>query len=341
MKIFRALTLAVVLITVGGLAARAAPVEQDISFHGSGGVVIAGTLTLPESASDGRRVPAVLLMQGSGPTDRDGNQGPALRPDLLRQLAEVLAEEDIASLRFDKRGMHANRSTLPARQDELSAFFEWSAFVGDARQAFAFLTAHPTIAANRVGVVAHSEGGLIALDMAARYSPQPRALVLTATAGRPIGQVIRDQLSAALDQQQATEQQRQFFLDADQRIQAEILASGKVPANIHPGLAALYPSYAGSFLKSQLALDPIVLAAQFNGPILVITGTADVQVSATRDAGRFAAALAQRKDGSEVVTPPDVTHNLKTVVNNDDPGVTGKLDSRVKDRIVHWLKLNL
>src|SRR5580765_3064231 len=92
MKIFRTLTLAVMLMTVGGFAARAAPVEQDISFHGSGGVVIAGTLMLPESASDGRRVPAVLLMQGSGPTDRDGNQGPAFRPDLLRQLAQVLAE---------------------------------------------------------------------------------------------------------------------------------------------------------------------------------------------------------------------------------------------------------
>jgi hypothetical protein len=116
------------------------------------------------------------------------------------------------------------------------------------------------------------------------------------------------------------------------------LAAGKVPADVPTGLAALYPSYLGPFLKSVLALDPVVLSANFKGPILVLNGTADTQVLASRDAGRFSSAFAGRNDGSEVFTPSRVSHNLKTVTGSDDPGITGGVDPRVKDVIVCWLK---
>src|SRR5438067_1649273 len=102
-----------VIIMVYDSAGTAAPVEQHISFQGNGGITIAGTLVLPETANSDRLVPAVLLIQGSGPTDRDGNQPPNLQTDLLRQLANILAGAGIASLRYDKRGMYANRDALP------------------------------------------------------------------------------------------------------------------------------------------------------------------------------------------------------------------------------------
>ena len=140
-------------------AAAAASVEQHISFQGKDGIPIAGTLVLPEPANSDRLAPAVLLIQGSGPTDRDGNQPPNLQTDLLRQLADILAGAGIASLRYDKRGMHENRDSFPKHQNELSDFFSWSAFVDDAHAAFAFLVTHPGIASDRVGVLGHSEGG--------------------------------------------------------------------------------------------------------------------------------------------------------------------------------------
>src|SRR5438105_11359896 len=87
------------LITIFATATAAAPVEQQVTFTGAGGVTLAGTLVLPESASADRLVPALLLIQGSGPSDRDGNQLPNLRTDILRQVAELLAEQNIASLR--------------------------------------------------------------------------------------------------------------------------------------------------------------------------------------------------------------------------------------------------
>jgi dienelactone hydrolase len=296
-------------------------------------------VALPASAGPERPVPALLLLQGGGPTDRDGNQLPGLRSDLLRELAQVLADEGIASLRFDKRGMYANRAGLPAHPDELPKFFSWPSFAGDAQAAFLFLKAYPAVTPDRVGILGHSEGGLLALDLTTR--DRPKLLILASTPGRPLGDVIHDQLSALLDRQHAIPAQRRFLLDADQRIRARILASGNVPPDVPAGLAALYPSYLGPFLKSALALDPAALAAGFGGPILVINGAADTQVAATRDAVRFASALAARHDGSEVFTPAGVSHNLKTVTSRDDPGITGSLDAGVKDVILRWLKTAL
>ena len=327
------------LVLTGASCGKSASIEREIDFLGAGGVKIAGTLALPGSASPERTVPALLLLQGSGPTDRDGNQPPILRTDLLRELAQVLADDGIASLRFDKRGMYANRAGLPANPDELSEFFSWPSFAGDAHAAFAFLKAQPAVAADRVGILGHSEGGLLALDLTTR--DRPKLLILASTPGRPLGDVIHDQLSALLDRQHAIPEQRRFLLNADQRIRAQILASGNVPPDVPAGLAALYPNYLGPFLKSALALDPAALAARFEGPILVINGAADTQVAATRDAARFASALASRHDGSEVFTPAGVSHNLKTVTGSNDPGITGSLDAGVKDVVLRWLKTAL
>jgi pimeloyl-ACP methyl ester carboxylesterase len=303
-------------------------------------VRLAGSLTLPQLASADRPVAALLLIQGSGPTDRNGNQPPALMPDLLRQLAEALAGADIATLRYDKRGMHANRASLPSGQDALAFFFSWSAFVGDAHAALGFLRQLPAIAPDRVGILGHSEGGLIALAAAADGA-RPRMLVLASTPGRPLGEVIHDQLATLLQRQQATAKQQQFILAADLRIRSAILATGKVPADVPPGLAALYPSYLGPFLKDELGLDPAALAGGYQSPVLVINGGADSQVSAARDAASFARALATRQDGSAVFMPDAVSHNLKPVRGADDPGVAGSVAASVREKLLSWAKAAL
>ncbi len=338
MRRLMVLGLALAMIVPAGARAQPASSEQAVSFQGSGGVPIAGSIVLPAGADAAHRAPAMLLLQGSGPVDRDGNQPPSFRTDLLPQVAEILAGQGIATLRFDKRGMYANRATMPKQAEELPAFFSWEAFVGDARAAFAFLAAHPAVAPDRVGVLGHSEGGLLALELGQGGSSRPKLLVLAAAAGRPLGDVIHDQLEALLERQHATPEQRKFFLDADARIRAEILATGKVPLDVPAGLAALYPSYLGPFYKSVLAIDPAALAAAYRGPMLIINGRADTQISATRDAARFAALLASRHDGSEVFTPDAVSHNLKHVGNGDDPGIAGPIDPGVKETIQRWLK---
>ena len=102
------------------LAARPAPAaEREVQFEGAGGVRLSGTLLLPEAAT--RHVPAVVLVAGSGPTDRNGNQPPLLWTGLLKQTAEMLADAGIASLRYDKRGLDRS-GARPKDPGELARF---------------------------------------------------------------------------------------------------------------------------------------------------------------------------------------------------------------------------
>src|SRR4051794_36546048 len=110
-----------VLVAALLLAPRAlgATTEREVGFDGAGGVKLSATLSLPPGASERDRVPAVVLVAGSGPTDRNGNQPPLLWIGLLKQTADLLAGAGIASLRYDKRGV--GRSTrVPKGADALA-----------------------------------------------------------------------------------------------------------------------------------------------------------------------------------------------------------------------------
>ena len=111
---------------------------RAIKFPGAGGIELGGTLMLPGIAAS-KRVPGVVLIAGSGPTDRDGNN-PLVpeRIDLLRQVAERLAEAGIASLRYDKRGI-GQSTRAPNTVAGAEAFFAWENFIGDVQLAHAEL----------------------------------------------------------------------------------------------------------------------------------------------------------------------------------------------------------
>lgn len=310
-------------------------VETPLAFAGQGGVPLQGTLTRPDRAGD-TPVGAVLLIQGSGPTDRDGNQPPHLRTDLLRQLAHRLADSGIASLRVDKRGMHANAASLPRDPAGLESFFTWEAALGDAAAALRALAEQPGLSPGRFGIVGHSEGGMIALEVARRGMAEPRALVLLATPGRNAGTIIEEQLDAIMRRQGLADGVRAAVLADDRRIRDTIAETGRVPGDVPPGLRALYPPYIGPFLQDQLRLDPAAAAAGVPMPVLVVTGRSDMQVSADRDAVAYAATLKERTDGSAVETPEGVSHNLKAAAAGE-PGIDGTVAEPVLAILLPWL----
>jgi len=318
------------------LSGECAAAQQSITFRGSGGIPLAGTLTLPTSVRPDAGFPAVLLIQGSGPTDRDGNQRPAIVTDLEQQVAELLAAEGVASLRYDKRGMHENRPTLPKNRDEWPAFFSWSAFLQDADSALRFLAEQPKIDRQRIGIFGHSEGGLIALALEASEGPRAKAVVIASTAARPLDQLIHEQLARQLEGASAS--QRDALLAVDLTIQRRIRSNGTVPQDVPGALTALYRADTAPFLKAVFELDPVALAMRTVSPILAIYGGADVQVSATRDAPLMASALAGRNDGSKSIVVPNVSHNLKSVTKAGDPGFAGPLYETVKRELVTWLR---
>jgi hypothetical protein len=113
------------------LAPLARADETEITFRGQGGIVLSGTLTTPDGVIG--KVPAMLLLPGSGPTDRDGNQLMAnLRTDLLKGVAEGLAAAGIASLRFDKRAHMRYQKVWPKKISDMADFFDYDKFVADA-----------------------------------------------------------------------------------------------------------------------------------------------------------------------------------------------------------------
>lgn len=311
-------------------------VNQQISFTSNDGAVLAGTLTLPGGMVE--KVPALVLLQGSGPTDRDGNQPPVLRTDLLRQIAEGLAQKGIATLRYDKRGMHANAAGLPVDPKDYAAYFNWQNFVDDAYAAYAFLRSQSSVDLNKVGLAGHSEGGSIALDLAQRLrdGEKPLALLLLSTAGRPLDVIVREQLERQLAAVKPA--QKRAFLTENDRVVREIRDTGKVPEKLPPALNGLYPSYSGLFWQAQLKLDPAELAQRFAGPVMIVQGDADIQISAERDAVALDRALQKRgSDDHTLILLPRTSHNLKRLQDDKDQGFEGEIDPALTERMATWL----
>jgi hypothetical protein len=331
------LRLLIVALLIRIPCAAGASNELRVSFGGAQGAILAGTLQLPPGD---QVVPGLVLLAGSGPTDRDGNQPPAIHTDLLKQIAQGLADRGIASLRFDKRGMYANAAELPKEVSKYGDFFSWENFVGDAVGACHFLRQQARVDPKRIGILGHSEGGLLALEAADLLNTQghpPAVLILISTPGRTLDAVITDQLKSILARQGATPEQTDYFLSENVRITRAILQSGQVPADVPPGLAALYPSYLGKFLHSELALDPCKLAAKFFGPVMVIAGSADTQVSPQLDAKALDGALAARPgDIHTLAIIPQASHNLKIPASAADPGFDGPVAPAALQQLEQW-----
>src|SRR5262249_28485309 len=179
-----------------------------------------------------------------GPTDRDGNN-PLVpgRIDLLKLIAELLARNGIASLRYDKRGVAASAGQTPVALEAQERFFAWDNFVGDVMAAHAELLRHDEIKAYATSLLGHSDGGLLSLAAAPAMDKRaPYALVLASTPGRPLLDIVRSQIARGAPQLSAE----------TERVTKAILASGHVPADTDPELRLIFPAYAGPFFRGIL-----------------------------------------------------------------------------------------
>lgn len=284
----------------------------DVTFMGVGGIDLRGTLLVPKAA---KPAPAVLLLPGSGPTDRNGNQPPAITTNLLKDIAEHLEKQGIASLRFDKRAAHVYSAVWPKSLSAMDEFFKWENFAGDAKAALAFLGKQPGVDAKRLVVVGHSEGGLIAAQIAADTAGKPSApaaLVLMGTAGRRLDIVIDEQVKASLNRSGLSVEAQKPYLDYMAKAIASLKATATVPPNPPAGMAGLFNASAAKLLQSYFTLEPTQLLAKFRGPVLILQGEKDVQISKDRDTPLLERALKPRGK-VEVVIIPSASHNFKKV----------------------------
>jgi alpha-beta hydrolase superfamily lysophospholipase len=256
---------------------------------------------------------------------------------LLKQIAAHLAENGIASLRFDKRAAHVYASAWPKEEAALNDYFSWQSFVGDADAALTFLRTQSEVDPNRVGVLGHSEGGLIALQLA--QTAKPWTLVLLGTPGRNMAVIVREQVSNALKRQGAPKNVYDDFLGHVDKATKQVIEKGSVPDDIPPGLAPLFNRSVVSILRSYFKLDPPALAASYAGPVLVVNGKFDNQVSAERDSPVLFKGLTSRKGGKqELVIVDGASHNFKKVGSLDEAGFEGPVQPGLLSAIVRWVK---
>lgn len=244
-----------------------------------------GTLLTPEGAP--RAV--ALIIPGSGPTNRDGNSQAGITASTYRLLAEGLAAEGIASVRYDKRGV-AESAGAAVSEDQLTF---------DVSVADAALWLDETLA--RTGltcawIVGHSEGALIALKVVQGGDPRVCGLVLLSGAGRTAGVVLREQLAAGLPP---------ALRETAEAALAELEAGRTTEAP--PQLASLFRPSVQPYLISWLNLDPAALAASYGGPMMVGHGSTDLQTT-TVDAQ----ALHTAQPASQLTIWEGVNHVLKT-----------------------------
>jgi pimeloyl-ACP methyl ester carboxylesterase len=303
-----------------GAASAGSSAGQPIALDSASGAV-AGTLRLPDA---GGKAPVVLIVAGSGPTDRDGNS--AMIPghnDSLKMLADALAQAGYASVRYDKRGIGASKA---AALDESQLRFD--TYVDDAAAWIAQLKADPRF--TKVAVIGHSEGALIGM-LAAERAGAAAYVSLAGVAEGP-GAILRKQLAGQLPPPLAADNER-------------ILASleqGKPAADVPPALAALYRPSVQPYMISWMRYVPAARIAALRMPVLIVQGTTDIQVGVDQ-----AQALKAAKPEAALVLIPGMNHVLKEVpadpqrqmASYGDPALP--LHPQLMPAIVGFLKTSL
>lgn len=244
---------------------------------------IEGTLTIPEVKLP---VPVALIIAGSGPTDRDGNN-PMMKNNSLKMLATELAKNGIASLRYDKRGIAASQK---AGLKEADLRFEM--YIKDAVDWIRLLKQNRNF--SKVVVIGHSEGSLI--GMVAAQDKDVWKFVSVAGAGQAADKIIREQLKA----------QPAFVLEQSTPILDE-LVKGNTVENTPPMLNSLFRASVQPYMISWFKYDPQVEIAKLKKPVLIVQGTTDIQVSLD-DAKRLQAA----KPDAKLVTVEGMNHIFKS-----------------------------
>ncbi|MCF5054036.1 alpha/beta fold hydrolase [Pseudomonas syringae] len=284
----RVLLLTLTLFSSLAFAASPVVLQRPISLDTGSGELF-GSLLLPQSD---KPVPVVLIIAGSGPTDRNGNSADGARNDSLKRLAWVLARHNIASVRYDKRGVAASLAATP---DERNLTLD--AYVADAVAWGKLLKAD-----KRLGpliVLGHSEGALVA----ALAAPQldPAGVVSLSGSARPVDQVIRQQLADHLPPA--------LLLRSNEIL--DHLKAGQVDTDVPGPLEGIFRPSVQPYLISLFRADPSEAFARLNMPALILQGTNDIQVGVGD-----ARALKQAKPDARLTVIEGMNHVMRIVPND-------------------------
>ncbi len=286
---FRNLPIAALMLAVTA-PVNAAPAAQEITAPGPL-APLHGTLM-----DAGKGTPVVLIVPGSGPTDRDGNNRYGVTAAPYRLLAAALAARGISSVRIDKRGQFASKAAITDPNAVTIADYaaDVRAWVKAAKAA---------TGARCIWLLGHSEGGLVVL--AAGDEHDVCGFILVFASGRPFGTLIHDQIHA-------NPANAPIFDQADAAL-AKLSAGERVDTTgMSPALMPLFNPAVQGYLIDLLRYKPTELAARTRAPLLIVQGLNDIQISEAD-----AQALAGARADARLVLLPGVNHVLKQIGEAD------------------------
>jgi pimeloyl-ACP methyl ester carboxylesterase len=311
-RLLLALTVAVLSFAPSAARGEAAdsPHEEQASLNVPGGSLY-GSLLIPAHSTP---VPMVLLISGSGPTDRDGNT-PLIpgKNDSLKLLAQALVNHEVASLRYDKRGIAAS---VAAGRDESRLRFD--NYIDDTTSWGEKLRKDQRFSS--LVLIGHSEGSLIGAVAAQRIPAD--GFVSLEGAGRPAPDVILSQLRPKLSQGAMT--------NVEELIAK--LKAGETTRMAPPGLEGLFRPSVQPYLISWFTYDPVQEIRKLPIPLLIIQGTTDTQLT-LEDATRLVDANLKAR----LVMIDGMNHVLRRVPPGEARQVTSFRDPSlpIEPRLVH------
>lgn len=268
--------LLIILLLFGGMVSAQTKkyTSKDLSIS----PLIDGTLLTPEATV---KLPLAIIIGGSGPTDRNGNQQ-MMENNSSKLLAEGLYENGIATFRYDKRIV---KQMKQRNIDEKNIRFD--DFIDDAVAVVTYFK--KANAFSKIYIIGHSQGSLVGMVAAQNNAD---GFVSIAGAGQSIDAVIIDQLT-----KQAP------GLTDNARTAFDELRTNGVTSNYSPGLASIFRKDIQPFIRNWMLYDPKVEIVKLNIPVLIINGTKDLQVQISE-----AELLRDAK--------PDVTYNIIENMNH-------------------------
>lgn len=273
---------------------------------------IDGSLITPNSGSDR----LAIIIGGSGPTDRDGNQN-FLKTYNLKKLAQELALNGIATFRYDKR------IVKQIKMNSVDPNIKFDDFVSDAMDVVQYFKSKQKF--KNIYIIGHSQGSLIGM-LASQQDVN--GFISIAGAGQSIDAVIIEQV----------EKTAPMFTEDTKRV-FDLLRSGKTTTDYPQALASIFDSSLQEFMMSWMKYDPAVVIKKLDLPVLIVNGTKDLQVSVAE-----AQLLHEASKTSELVVIDKMNHVLFIIHGDAQENAKSYNDSRGKvseeliTRIVDFIK---
>ncbi|HVI00315.1 MAG TPA: alpha/beta fold hydrolase, partial [Enhygromyxa sp.] len=313
--------------------------EVTIENPAAPGVTLAATLTIPPGD---KPHPAVVLISGSGLQDRDETIAEH-KPFWI--IADHLSRNGIAVLRYDDRGFAKSTG------DGTTATLE--DFATDAHAAIRWLATHPKIDPERVGLIGHSEGGVIAPLVASQHAKDVDFLVLLAGTGVTGSELVVHQLGLIMaasgaapelvEREQANIRALHEVLlgaapaDAKSAVEAALRSQGGDEATMAMQVEAL----SSPWMRHFLAYDPIPALKRVKVPVLILFGDKDLQVAPEQNLAPMKAALSKNRR-VESMRFPGLNH-LFQPANKGTPDEYGVIEQTIAvdvlDRMTTWLRV--